>query len=221
MLSQTWRLVLMSLISSLSCAMACGYQAGQTVDPAEKVGCRYNDGKCAILRGVDADLATDQSQFDVYRELYTAITGQSARQTAVYFASLTALDSAAQTGVVGDTQNRNITMAICDPNSGIIYVDRMLWAERASPTRRELLMLHELGHCVSGLQHDGAMEHIDTLCSAENAHETVCASSRPVTLMHAVLVPDTIYERYKAAYHEELSRRSQSPEGRMRGAVGL
>ena len=91
-------------------------------------------------------------------------------------------------GKVGDhpDPDRRI-LAVCYMNMERVVVDRNLWKEM-DETHREVLIFHELGHCVLGRYH---IDYVDGVC--------------PASIMHPLLpVAARCYERNRPYYIQEL-----------------
>lgn len=69
----------------------------------------------------------------------------------------------------------------------VITLDPEYWAE-ASAAQREILVLHELGHCVGGLEHV----------------ETIGEDNCPVSLMFPKVISSACYRKHKFEYWRSL-----------------
>jgi len=89
----------------------------------------------------------------------------------------------------GDLGNSQV-LGRCSLKEGIptIIVDKEAWAD-AGNVEREILMMHELGHCVLGIG------HVD---------ETIEGSNRPASLMNPYIINEVDYEQNYWDYMTEL-----------------
>jgi hypothetical protein len=77
----------------------------------------------------------------------------------------------------------------CDKFNGwpTVYIDPVFWAD-ATDTAKQILIHHELGHCLHDMPHRGDLDL--------NGYQT--------SIMYRILLPDFFYEEYKDAYDREL-----------------
>lgn len=98
-----------------------------------------------------------------------------------------------------------------------IYLDSKFW-ETSSPERREVLILHELGHCLCRLDHnyyEGTYDKSD-LEEGEtgNYKNGYLPDQCPVTLMHPVVLDSDCFKKHRELYRYELRLRCISSAAR-------
>lgn len=91
--------------------------------------------------------------------------------------------------VFGPTEGNAIGYCIISGSSRIVIINRGYW-NVASEIERELLIFHELGHCILNMEHD----------------ETVRPDGTPASIMYPSSTPDIIwsYRISRDAYMDQL-----------------
>jgi len=92
----------------------------------------------------------------------------------------------------GDTENDDFDgVCFTYPNGDKEIIIKKSWWDRNSETQREILILHELGHCQLGRTHDEQKAEVD-------------GKEVPVTIMNSTIPLSSHYKDYKDGYLNEL-----------------
>lgn len=143
---------------------------------------------------VQYDAATDQSLFSNLRSMYEGIARRSTRSQKFYFADLTPYEQKDDFARV---------VAVCDKKRRDIFIDRLLWEQTDSLTQ-EILILHELGHCVGNLGHNENLLSIERRCKKKAETSLICFVERPQSIMHPHLFHSDLYDMFREEYHSDL-----------------
>lgn len=88
-------------------------------------------------------------------------------------------------------------IAVCSQKSvPTITVSKAYW-EKAKETDREILMLHELGHCILG------RNHVEVIVPVTGPTARVFGN-RAKSLMNPCVIPSVVYEAFRDEYLNEL-----------------
>jgi hypothetical protein len=159
---------------------------------ARNVNCSLKGKDCPVR--VQYDESTDQSLFAEFRDLYGSITGQSAQAQRFYFGDLAPYQKGGGSAQV---------VAVCDKKRNDIFIDRSVWEQTESSTQ-ELLVLHEMGHCLGDLGHNDTLLTFERRCMKKSESALICFVERPESVMHPLLFHPDLYKMFRAEYHEDL-----------------
>ena len=90
----------------------------------------------------------------------------------------------------------------CDINRRSIFIDKDGWIQ-FSADEKEVLILHELGHCEVGLKHNRALVRI-TQESGNSWH-------REKSIMYPYVISGATYQKYHTEYLEQLRLEIENP----------
>ncbi len=173
-------------------AVACRSLKWNEDTLAGELVCSVDPSQCPEQISYDKD--TDQALFQPYKVLYEKITGRSAERPRFYFADLSPYHQ---------PNSLNRIVGICDLNRGHVFVEKSSW-EKLGEVQREMLMLHELSHCVAKVRHNPAEEEIERACRQKENGTRSCFTKRPLSLMHPSLFHEDLYLIFKEQYHADL-----------------
>jgi hypothetical protein len=105
----------------------------------------------------------------------------------------------------GLSQGTNEVRGICDYENKIVEINPDLYNE-ASELRQEMIILHELGHCVLNLMHNNT-----TIYFRDENNELIVTG---ISLMHeSLFIDERYYEKNKDKYLSEFSTPKKREDG--------
>jgi len=128
-------------------------------------------------------------EFQTYIERFEKVSGEMGEPIRIADLSVRfgATERPTETGACAWNENETPTITI-NPDT---------WEKRKSDSDRQLILFHELGHCVLKRNHDS---------------EFVANSGKPLSLMYPTLIDERIYMEDIESYHRKLfdpSKRNQ------------